>query len=190
MRGTFWNTLHLMQDTTRLIGSFAAVSFLLVAVTRCATTAGATTAGAPTADYAPLGSFEFHGAGASFNATRVVGSHINVGQRSDGTWAGVVMNKTFDVSVTPGGIRGVGTTITWQDTPTGVIVDGLFYGRLMHFEVDQEQFRAQVGGRFGGFQVRRVDRENFVGGLTLRGLALDLHPPEPQFALALLAGFR
>jgi hypothetical protein len=146
-------------------------------------------AGPPT-DFVATGSFEYRGIGASFNDERIVGSKINVSRRADGSWGGVVKQKALDVNVTAGQIKGVNTSVSWTDGPNGVVVDGLFFGHLMHFEVNANQFVAQPGGRMGGFTAGRIDRENFVGGLALRGAAADPHPPEPQFALALLAAFR
>lgn len=39
------------------------------------------------------------------------------------------------------------------------------------------------------FTLQRLDREHFQGDFTLSGVASELHPPEPQFALAMIGAF-
>jgi len=159
----------------------------------CAT--AAPLSGAAPAPFEATGGFAYRGSGASFSGDRVVSPDIEVSKRSDGSWAGRIGGEVFDVNVRNSGMRGASTLVTWDETPTGVIIDGMLNGVVMHFEVDDKRVLVRTGGGVThqgtprSFTLGRLDHEHFQSGFELRGLAAELHPPEPQFALALTGAF-
>jgi hypothetical protein len=155
----------------------------------CATT------GPAAGPFVATGGFDYRGTSASFSADRVLGSTFDISSRSDGSWAGRVGDDIVDLSMRFGALRGAQTTLSWTETPTGVTIDGMFYGQLMHFDLNDKVINVKSGtgitngGTPRSFELRRIDRDHFEGGFGVRGIAADVHPPEPQLALALAAAF-
>jgi hypothetical protein len=189
---------------------------LVAGLGACAHGADAPADNGSSGEFQALGEIAFRDHSASFDDNRVVGPNINVSRRSDGSWGGVAGgigqsgsgSSPIDVSVNGTRLTGVDLTLSWEETPKGVSITGQFQGRIMRFEVSDTQVVVRSGGygalnagdinRQGNtgasspFSVTlpRVDQEHFGNGnFILSGKASDLHPPEPQFALAMLGAF-
>lgn len=135
------------------------------------------------------------GPSASFDDNRVIGPAINVSRRPDGTWTGWIRGQAVNLGVKGNQISDASLTLNVQELPEGVEVRGLwvgaprsgdiairvtpteFYAREPHIE--PPIFLDAAGpGRYG--------RGAFANAVALEGEAALPHPPEPQFALALL----
>lgn len=136
------------------------------------------------------------GPSASFDANRVIGPAINVSRRSDGTWAGWIRDRAVNLHLKGNEIGDASVTLRIQELPDGVEVRGLwiqaprsqdisirvtateFYAREPHVRPPIYLESAEAPGHYG--------RGAFANAVELVGEAALPHPPEPQFALALL----
>jgi hypothetical protein len=172
------------------------------------TAAGCATGGAaegPPEEYKSIGGIAYGEHGATFSNDAVKSPHLNASRRRDGSWGGRFLTGAIgpagampiDANVYTNSLKGVDLTASWEETPTGVVVTAQVQGRILRFEVDDQKVlvRTATRGGMGGapplsFTLPRVDKETFGrGDFKLTGVASDLHPPEPQFALAMIAAF-
>ena len=139
------------------------------------------------------------GPSVSFYEDRVIGPTINMTRNADGTWSGWIRNRAINLSVTPGQVSSPTLTMNIQDLPEGVEISGLWIGghesgeqiamRVTPKELSvREPFvhppvylDADGEGRYG--------TGAYGGAVELKGTAALPHPPQPQFALALLGAF-
>ena len=138
-------------------------------------------------DDKPTGEIRLRGGSASFNATRVFGPKVNVTRRSDGSWGGTLFDHALDVSVRGNTISGAYEKLYIEELPNGVNIDGLWREQMIHFVVSKDQFL--VNTPMLSFSVYRT-ADGVYGAredVKLIGEAANLHPPMPQFALALVA---
>jgi hypothetical protein len=148
------------------------------------------------ADFNATGEMEFNlGTGASFNADRVVGSNAELRRADNGSWRGMILNQPVDVAVTPEGLNGATLTMSIQQSPKGWVMTGLWQQRqILRFEYSQEKLLVRTPSQSLDLINRgdgSYETESLVchGGLKLMGEAADPNPPNPQFALALIATF-
>lgn len=140
------------------------------------------------------------GPGVSFYENRVIGPTINMARNQDGTWSGWIRNRPINLTVAPGQVSSPSLTMNFQELPQGVEINGLWIGGR-HSEAEQIAMRvtplelsvrepfvhpplvldADGEGRYG--------TGAFGGAVELTGAAALSHPPQPQFALALLGAF-
>jgi hypothetical protein len=149
----------------------------------------ATTVPGQPSDDQPTGGILFRGGSASFNATRVFGPQVNLSRRSDGSWGGSLYDQAIDISVRGNAIAGAYEKLNIEELPNGVIVNGLWHEQMLRFEVTTDQFLARTPRTSLTFQKSGDGVYGPYSDLKLTGEAAQLHPPMPQFALALVATF-
>jgi hypothetical protein len=149
-----------------------------------------------TGDFIATGEMEFNqGTGASFNADRVVGSTSEVRRGEDGSWRGKILDSPVHVEITPDGLKGATLTMSIQRSAGGVVMTGLWQqSQILRFEYNKDKLIVRTPAHSLDF-VRRgngsFETESVLcrGGLSLFGEAANPDPPNPQFALALIATF-
>ncbi|MCI0672384.1 MAG: hypothetical protein L0Y64_18185 [Myxococcaceae bacterium] len=127
---------------------------------------------------------------ASFDARRVVGPNVNVSRRDDGSWAGPVNGQFYSFTMTPGRIAAANFTLSYEETPTGVTMNGYIQGRMFRFEVNDTQLVVRTAsGR--SLTLPRYSAQEFgqSGNVKFLGEASQQNPPMPQLAFALLGAF-
>lgn len=126
---------------------------------------------------------------ASFDANRVVAPRANLTRRSDSSWGGLLMNQPIDASVTTDRLTGVNLMMNWTLGPEGIVITGQWQGRILRFEVNRSV--ALVRTNTLSVTLPRNDAHSFGpdGQLRLLGEAGLVHPPMPQFGLAMIAAF-
>jgi hypothetical protein len=140
-------------------------------------------------EFSQKGEIVFLGGSASWDDDQVVGPLINVSQRKDGSWAGLLNNQILDVNVYPARAAGVYLTMTWDDKPGQRVITAQWQGRLHRFEIHPDRFLFR--GPTRSFTLQRRGEAVFGPGneLKFNGEAREQRPPMPQFGLALLATF-
>ncbi len=137
------------------------------------------------------------GPSASFDDNRVIGPTINVSRRPDGTWAGWIRGRAVNLDVKEGEISGASLTLNVQELPEGIEVRGLWVGGVarsqeISIRVTPTEFYARqpyikspiyLEGAGPGLYGKGA----YANSVELEGAAALSHPPEPQFALALIA---
>jgi hypothetical protein len=139
------------------------------------------------------------GPSVSFYEDRVIGPTINMTRNADGSWSGWIRNRAMSLSVSPGQISSASLTMNIQDLAQGVEIRGLWISgdasgdQIAMRVTPQELFvrepfvhppvylDANGEGRYGPGL--------YGAAVELKGAAALPHPPQPQFALALLGAF-
>ena len=139
------------------------------------------------------------GPGVSFYENRVIGPTINMTRNADGTWNGWIRNRAMNLSVTPGQVSSPTLTMNIEDLPQGVEISGLWIsghegGEQIAMRVTPKEL--SVRGPFVHPPIYldadgegRYGTGAYGGAVELKGAAALPHPPQPQFALALLGAF-
>jgi len=173
-------------------------TFISLAMLALACAEGA--AGTGAADFQPTGGIRVaSGNGSRFNPTRVVGPKVQISQRSDGTWGGMIYGNAATptpIDATFQGGQFVGSnirlTIIRENGQTQIF--GSVQDRIVRFEVSPTAIKV-----FTSSTVATGRSETYVklagpgeyGGpqsLTLEGEAQQM-PPTPAFALAMVGAF-
>lgn len=167
------------------------VAFALVLAMGCKSTGDVAPeqGAAPAGEFKALGEIRYRSGSASFDETRVVGPHVNMSRRSDGSWAGNLMDGTVDVSVYPDRVVGVGLTLAIERKPDVNIITGQYQGRILRFEVGAEQLIVRTPSISTTLPRTGDGMYGQNGVVRLFGQAAEANPPWPQFALALAAAF-
>lgn len=175
------------------------ITFISLAMLALACAEGAASGGAA-ADFEPTGGIRVaSGNGSRFNATRVVGPKVQLNQRSDGTWGGMIYGNAgtpTPIDATFEGGQFVGSnirlTITREAGQTKIF--GSIQDRIVRFEAGPTEIRvftssSTVTGRSETY-VKLAGPGEYGGpqSLTLEGEAQQL-PPTPAFALAMVGAF-
>ncbi len=139
------------------------------------------------------------GPGVSFSAERVIGPTINMTRYPDGNWVGWIRNVPLNLTVTPGRISSPSLTMNIQELPQGVEISGLLtegavLGNLISIRVTPKELYVWEPFVNPPVYLEGVGEGSYGTGhygnsVELKGTAALLHPPEPQFALALLGAF-
>lgn len=164
-------------------------------------------AAAESPPFEATGELRFHGYGsigtsAAFDDQRLVGPTVNLTRREDGTWGGDLAGQDMDLTVTATRVSGPNVNLILTRKGDRVDVEGLFFNTRFRVTLDAKR----LTGRFGdcSFDMTRRRDGSFNGDvgclrrgatfpvaakatLTFLGQAADASPPQPQFALALLA---
>ena len=145
-------------------------------------------------EYTPSGHVQLFNRGASFDAVRVRSPQANISKRTDGTWAGTLRETFIDVSVTDTHVRGANILLTRGDSTAGhYVVTGQVNGRIVRFELDQDQALIRTTTFSTTLTPRTLQADAAAYGprseLQLRGQAALIDPPWPQMAFALVAAF-
>lgn len=154
----------------------------------CATTGGSTSdsPSAAQTEFKPKGEISWAEGGASWDETRVMGPKINVSRRGDGSWAGEIAGNIIDVNVYPNRISGSNLTMALSKEGEKIVITGQVHAIMVRYEYDGKVLLARTGTK--SVTVPRTGPNSF-GDITLNGEAVSANPPEPQFALALVAAF-
>ena len=175
-------------------------TFISLAMLALACAEGASGSGAAPPDFEPTGGIRVaSGNGARFNATRVVGPKVQINQRSDGTWGGMLYGNAatptpIDATFQSGQFVGsnIRLTITREGGQTRIF--GSVQDRIVRFEASDTEIRVFTSssvhtGRSETY-VRLPGPGEYSGpqSLTLEGEAQQW-PPTPAFALAMVGAF-
>lgn len=174
-------------------------TFISLAMLALACAGGASGSGA-TPDFQPTGGITIaSGNGARFNATRVVGPKVQINQRADGTWGGMLFGfagTPTPIDATFQGGQFVGSnirlTIVRENGQTRIF--GSVQDRIVRFELNASEIRVYTSSsaRTGRSETYvRLGGPGEFGGpqsLTLEGEAQQM-PPTPAFALAMVGAF-
>jgi hypothetical protein len=160
---------------------------------------GCATSSSSQPDFVPTGSITtYMGAGASFNANRVVGPKINVSQRGDGSWGGTIGAsgvgttggaEAIDATFNNGQLVGANIRLNINRAEGQTTITGQWKNRIVRFEVTADEVRVRTDTRSNNFP--RVGGPGEYGGragVNLVGEAI-VAPPTPAFALAMLGAF-
>jgi len=174
--------------------TFISLAMLAIACAECAASNGAP------ADFEPTGGIRVaSGNGSRYNSTRVVGPKVQLNQRSDGTWGGMIYGNAgtpTPIDATFQGGQFVGSNIRLTITREGgeTRIFGSIQDRIVRFEVGPTQIRVftsstSVTGRSETY-VKLAGPGEYGGpqSLTLEGEAQQA-PPTPAFALAMVGAF-
>ncbi len=140
------------------------------------------------------------GPSVSFDADRVIGPTTNMSRQAGGDWVGWIRNSPLTLHIEPGKISSATLTMNIQELPQGVEIRGLW--------INLNEIRDQISMRVTPTELyvrepfvqppvylEASGREGIYGtglygdAVELKGAAALPHPPEPQFALALLGAF-
>lgn len=169
------------------------VSLAMLAVA-CAGGSAGSSAGSAAPDFEPTGGIVVaSGNGARFTATEVRGLRVQVKQRSDGTWGGVIYSggKPIPIDATFEGGRFTGSNIRMsierKEGKTTIV--GSFLDQIIRFEVSADTILVRTPTRSDNYG--RLGPPGEYGGsqtVHLEGEAQQF-PPTPAFALAMLGSF-
>jgi hypothetical protein len=157
----------------------------------------------PALAFEPTGEVLFRGgSSASFDGERIVGPTVNLTLAEGGYWTGDILGENVDLTVSPDRIRGPNIELVIQTSKDTTTVRGNAFGRRINLEYGPRGLSGRVGtcnydfkrlrdGGFGGnvgcmspgSSLPRVGST----GLRLVGQAALPSPPQPQFAIALVA---
>ena len=137
------------------------------------------------------------GRSAWFNADRVVGPNINMERDADGHWVGWIGRVPLNLAVADGQVSSVSLTMGIQELPDGVEVNGLWADAYLRNSISMRVTPKELYVRDRSVHavwLEGVGEGSYGTGLygnavKLEGAAAQLHPPQPQFALALLGAF-
>ncbi len=156
------------------------------------------------------GELSFHaqgtvGAGAAFDEDRVVGPNVDVARRDDGFWVGELLGLNVSLSVASDRISGPNVDLhVVKEKNEVVAIRGSFFGRRVYLEFGPKTLSGRMGacsvdlarkipgtyaGDVGCTSTNPRDIFPLTARATLRlsGQAAEKAPPQPQFALALMA---
>jgi hypothetical protein len=153
----------------------------------------------------PVGRILVHGGlqgpSVSFYADRVVGPAINMSRQRDETWAGWIRDRAIFLKAVPGHISSSTLTMDIRDLPDGVEMSGLWVdGHAIQNQISirvtpKELFVREPLVRSPVFLEASGKGPGIYGtglygeSVELTGAATLPHPPQPQFALAMLGAF-
>jgi hypothetical protein len=174
-------------------------TFISLAMLALACAEGASGSGAA-ADFEPTGGIRVaSGNGARFNATRVVGPKVQLNQRSDGTWGGMLFGNAATptpIDATFQGGQFVGSNIRLTIVREGgqTRIFGSVQDRIIRGDAGTTEIRVYTSstaktGRSETY-VKLAGPGEYGGpqSLTLEGEAQQM-PPTPAFALAMVGAF-
>ena len=119
-------------------------------ILRSLVVAAAVLAGVPANAFEPIGEVQFaaggSGAGASFDADRLVGPAVNLTRREGGGWAGDLAGQNLSLALKGKKLTAPNVTIAFERNDKGnVRVQGLWYGNRFRIDLDEKK----AHGRFG-----------------------------------------
>ena len=178
-----------------MLRKMALVSASFVALAGCQHTAPY---GAQSGAFEPEGRVLVHGGlrgpSASFNSDRVIGPTINMTRSADGHWVGWIRGVPLSLAVDGRQISSPTLTMSIEELPDGIEMSGLWTANQISIRVTPQELYVREpfvnppvyleGIGEGSYGTGR-----FGNSVELKGAAAQLHPPQPQFALALLAAF-
>ena len=139
------------------------------------------------------------GPSSAFSADRVVGPAINLGVQPDGHWTGWIRDVPVSLVVAGDRLSGPELTLSIREHDDGVEVNGVWTGgvaqgrQISIWVSPKELFVRDPYVRpviyLEGVGQGRYGTGRYGGAVELQGLAAVPHPPQPQFALALLGAF-
>ncbi len=179
-------------------GKMATVSASVVALAACQHTApyGAGS-GAPQEEGRVLVQGGLRGPSASFSADRVIGPTINMTRHADGHWVGWIRGVPLNLTVAGGQISSPSLTLNIQELSDGIEISGLWVenlGNQISIRVTPKELYVREPLVHPPVYLEGIGEGSYGTGrygnsVELKGTAAQLHPPQPQFALALLAAF-
>jgi hypothetical protein len=174
------------------------VSASIVALTACQHTApyGAES-GAPEAEGRVVVHGVLRGPSAWFNAERVVGPTINMGRVADGRWVGWIGRVPLNLTVADGRVSSASLTMDIRELPDGVEINGLWADAYLRNSISIRVTPKELYVRERSVHAVWLEGTGegsygtglYGNSVELKGAAAQLHPPQPQFALVLLAAF-
>jgi len=182
-------------------GKIALVSTLLVGLGACQHIGPS---GAESQALEPEGRVLVHGGlrgpSASFGADRVIGPTINMTRGADGEWVGWLRGVALNLAVADGQISSSTLTMNVQELSDGIEIRGLWnaeppgLGDQISIRVTRKELYVREPFvnppvYLDGIGEGSYGTGRFGNSVELIGTAAQLHPPQPQFALALLAAF-
>jgi len=182
-------------------GKIALVSTLLVGLGACQHIGPS---GAESQALEPEGRVLVHGGlrgpSASFGADRVLGPTINMPRGADGERVGWHRGDALNLVVADGQISSSTLTMNVQELSDGIEIRGLWnaeppgLGDQISIRVTRKELYVREPFvnppvYLDGIGEGSYGTGRFGNSVELIGTAAQLHPPQPQFALALLAAF-
>src|SRR5262249_8900611 len=174
-------------------------TFISLAMLALACAEGASGSGAAS-DFQPTGGIRVaSGNGSRFNQTRVVGPKVQINQRSDGTWGGMIYGNAatptpIDATFQGGQFVGANIRLTIVREGGQTRIFGSVQDRIVRFEFSDAEIRVYTSstiatGRSETY-VKHADPGIYSGpqSLTREGEPLQM-PPTPAFALAVVGAF-
>jgi hypothetical protein len=148
----------------------------------------------PEAQFRATGEVLTHGSSVAFNDWRVMGPHVNLTRRSDGTWAGDVDGTDVLLAPSEGRLSGATADLHFLRREGQLLVRGTIGGRSINIRVQIGDGVRTAGGIMCSLQGYLVDCDPKSSasnpGIELRGAAASVRDPVmPQLGLA-LAGLR
>ncbi len=167
----------------------------------------AVSAGAPAVAFDPTGEMVFRSTGsmsasAAFDAQQVVGPVVNMARDEEGAWSGDLAGENLGLTVSPSRISGANVNLAISTKDGGTSVEGLFFGRRVRLELNGRNFHGRLGrcsfdmvrkspalfsGDVGCIGARGAFPVTGKASIALTGEASRASPPQPQFALGLIA---
>ncbi len=143
-------------------------------------------------EFKPTGEVLLYNRTASFDAYRVRSPKCNLSKRTDGSWAGVLIERPIDVTVTDKRITGVEFMLTREQSEGNhTVITGQMQGRIYRFEFDDTRAIIRAPNASFTLDGRQVGPTQTTygpqGNLQLRGEAGSENPPWPQLGFALMA---
>ncbi len=182
-------------------GKMAWVSASVVALAACQHTAPS---GAGSGALEPEGRVLVHGGlrgpSASFSADRVIGPTINMTRSADGHWVGWIRGVPLSLAVAGGQISSPSLTMSVEELSEGIEISGLWtpetsaLGNQISIRVTPKELYVREPFvnppvYLEGIGAGSYGTGRYGNSVELKGTAGQLHPPQPQFALALLGAF-
>jgi len=174
--------------------TFVSLAMLTVACAGSSAGSSASPSSAATPDFAPTGGIVVaSGNGARFNAVEVRGPHVQVKQRSDGSWGGVIFSSgvgvPIDATFEGGRFTGANLRMSIERKEGKTTIVGSFHDHIIRFEVTAVSMLVRTPTRSENYSSLGPPGE--YGGqqtVHLEGEAQQF-PPSPAFALAMLGSF-
>ena len=174
--------------------TFVSLAMLTLACAGSSAGSSASPSSAASPDFEPTGGIVVaSGNGARFTATEVRGPRVQVKQRSDGSWGGVIHSggQAVPIDATFEGGRFTGSNIRMsierKEGKTTIV--GSFQDNIIRFEVTAETIIVRTPSRSDNYA--RLGPPGEYGGtqtVHLEGEAQQF-PPTPAFALAMVGSF-
>jgi hypothetical protein len=169
--------------------------FISLAMLWLACAEGASGSGSASPDFQPTGGIRVaSGNGSRFNAVQVVGPKVQLSQRSDGSWGGIIVTSgasrtPIDATFQGGMFTGANIRLSIQREGGLTKIYGSVNDRIMRIEVSATEIRVFTGARSETY-VKLAGPGEYGGAqsLTLEGEAQQA-PPTPAFALAMIGAF-
>jgi hypothetical protein len=172
------------------------VSLAMLTVACAGSSAGSSTSpgSGASSDFEPTGGIVVaSGNGARFNAVEARGPHVQVKQRSDGSWGGVIYSSglgvPIDATFEGGRFTGSNIRMSIERKEGKTTIVGSFHDHIVRFEVTVDEILVRTPTRSENYS--RLGPPGEYGGpqtVHLEGEAQQF-PPSPAFALAMLGSF-